>query len=149
MSQLIKSIEPSVIELFGLIITGIIGIVGIKVSQYFSSAKIALEKKIGAATYDNVYKFAENTFKGIDETFRILPKVENIISIKQEEFFKQMQAKFPDLTTEQIEHFRQAIAGEINKDKTEIEKAAAPDASTPTTQNTVTANQSGAGSNVQ
>lgn len=56
----------------------------------------------------------------VDETFRITSKVEEKLKSKEDEFDKLLLAKFPELTQDYLEYFRQAVAGMVNKDKVPV-----------------------------
>lgn len=63
---------------------------------------------------------AKEVWRIVDETFRITSKAEDKLKSKTAEFDKLLLAKFPELTQGDLDYFRQAVAGEINKDKAPV-----------------------------
>jgi hypothetical protein len=78
-----------------------------------------IEAKIGLANYTKLKNGAEDIWNIIEENCRL----GNLENSKIAEFEKLITAKFPLITIAEIEFVRQAIAGEINKDKPVIVKA--------------------------
>lgn len=58
----------------------------------------------------------------VDEKFRITDDLKELLKSKADEFDKILLNKFPYLTQSEIADIRQAIAGEINKGKDELNK---------------------------
>ncbi|EDT26108.1 hypothetical protein [Clostridium perfringens] len=53
----------------------------------------------------------------VDEQFRVTQNVEEKLSIKADEFNKRFLKEHPEVSKEDVEYFRQAVAGEVNKGK--------------------------------
>jgi predicted metal-dependent phosphoesterase TrpH len=56
----------------------------------------------------------------VEENFRITKTIEEKIASKADAFDKMLLAKFPELSQSDVAELRQAIAGEVNADKTEV-----------------------------
>ncbi|HAT4146752.1 TPA: hypothetical protein I9Z81_001765 [Clostridium perfringens] len=53
----------------------------------------------------------------VDEQFRVTQNVEEKLSSKADEFNKRFLKEHPEVSKEDVEYFRQAVAGEVNKGK--------------------------------
>ncbi|WP_035790247.1 hypothetical protein [Clostridium beijerinckii] len=65
----------------------------------------------------NYITAAKQIWNVVEENFRITKTIEEKIASKADEFDKMLLAKFPELTQNDISELRQAVAGEVNKDK--------------------------------
>lgn len=53
----------------------------------------------------------------VDEQFRVTQNVEEKLSSKADEFNKRFLKEHPEVSKEDVEYFRQAVAGEMNQGK--------------------------------
>ncbi|AXH51955.1 hypothetical protein QYB64_001043 [Clostridium perfringens] len=53
----------------------------------------------------------------VDEQFRVTQNVEEKLSSKADEFNKRFLKEHPEVSKEDVEYFRQAVAGEVNQGK--------------------------------
>mgnify|MGYP001565186153 CR=1 FL=1 len=56
----------------------------------------------------------------VDEQFRITQNVKEKLSSKADEFNRRFLEEHPELSKEDVEYFRQAVAGEINQGKQSV-----------------------------
>ena len=126
--------ESQVINIF---VQAVLAILGVLVSylttiavSYLTKKKEALIKQMGADHYNLTYNIAKSIFFAVEQQFKLMPK-----SGKQKaDMFNQMLlSKVPGLTQEEIEHFREAIVGEINL---QLSKSALLDPAASTKQDT-------------
>lgn len=102
-----------------------VGVVAIKVLgdaavKYISEKTTAVKAKAGADKWNHWMNLARQTFAAVDEEFRITPTLESTISAKQKLFDEALKQVIPEITDAQIEQLRQAVAGEVNKDRAAI-----------------------------
>ncbi|SUY30361.1 hypothetical protein [Clostridium perfringens] len=60
---------------------------------------------------------AKEIWEIVDEQFRVTQNVEEKLSSKADEFNKRFLKEHPEVSKEDVEYFRQAVAGEVNKGK--------------------------------
>jgi phage terminase Nu1 subunit (DNA packaging protein) len=81
-------------------------------------------EKAGAETFilknESYIKVAKQIWYMIDENFRISTIVEEKLKSKVDLFNEAILKKFPELSQEDVDNLRQAIAGEINQGKEEV-----------------------------
>ena len=75
--------------------------------------------KIGLTNYQKTKEVAWDIWNKIEEDGRL----GNLATSKADAFEAYIQEKFPQISDEDIVLFRQAISGEMNKDKSIIQKA--------------------------
>jgi len=78
--------------------------------------------KIGLTNYQKTKAIAWDIWNVVEEHFRISMLVGDMVEAKATLFTSLIKQKLPGITDDEIELFRQAIAGEFNKDKPVIEK---------------------------
>ncbi|WP_238915112.1 hypothetical protein [Clostridium sp. YIM B02555] len=71
---------------------------------------------------ESYIKVAKQIWYMIDENFRISTIVEEKLKSKVDLFNEAILKKFPELSQEDVDNLRQAIAGEINQGKEEVIK---------------------------
>jgi len=103
-------------------VVGILGYIGQAVVRVLPKVVTFIEVKIGVANYTKMQLVAKSVWNIVEENFR-LGDLENS---KIVEFQTLITAKFPAITSAQIENLRQDIAGEVNKDKPLVIKTVAP-----------------------
>lgn len=69
---------------------------------------------------ESYIKVAKQIWYMIDENFRISTIVEEKLKSKVDFFNEAILKKFPELSQEDVDNLRQAIAGEINQGKEEV-----------------------------
>lgn len=69
---------------------------------------------------ENYINAAKQIWYMVDENFRISTAIEEKLKSKIEEFNEIILKKFPELSQEDVNDLRQAIAGEINQGKEEL-----------------------------
>ncbi|AGF54570.1 phage terminase Nu1 subunit (DNA packaging protein) [Clostridium saccharoperbutylacetonicum] len=69
---------------------------------------------------ESYIKVAKQIWYMIDENFRISTIVEEKLKSKVDLFNEAILKKFPELSQEDVDNLRQAIAGEINQGKEEV-----------------------------
>ncbi|EPY2273962.1 hypothetical protein ACXAUS_002849 [Clostridium sporogenes] len=96
-------------------LTNILGVVIIYLStvavQYFKQKRQALIKQMKNEQYNMYYNIAKSVFYAIEQEYRSMPKSGKE---KAEKFNSMLMEKIPTLKQEDLDHFREAIVGEIN-----------------------------------
>ncbi|MBZ9615276.1 hypothetical protein [Clostridium estertheticum] len=94
--------------------------VGTALISLFDKKKIAVANKIGIDTYNGNIEKATNVWGEVDEEFRITPLLTKTIEAAQDLFAQKLLKVIPGLTTDDIEHLRQSVAGVVNKGKADL-----------------------------
>lgn len=113
--QIINQIVPVLVAAIFAVLTAVIKAVGDAAVKLIEKKKEAVEAKIGADTYNQRVAVAKQVWGIVDEYFRITPTVTKTIEAAQAKFTEEIKKLIPDITDEEIEHLRQAVAGEVNK----------------------------------
>lgn len=119
-SSLINQLGPVAIAgVVGFIIKEI-GPVGNAAIDLFNKKKEAVTNQIGIDKYNANLEIAKNVWNQVDEEFRITSTLTKTIESAQAMFAEKILKVIPGLTLDEIEHLRQAVAGELNKGKDAI-----------------------------
>ena len=105
------------------ILTGFLGYIGKEVVKLAPKLIDFVVAKIGLTNYTKGKLIALDVWSVVEEEFRLNKIIGDTIQAKQIMFKTLIKQKIPSITDVQIENFRQAIAGEFNKDKPLIIKA--------------------------
>ena len=81
------------------------------VANYISKKKEVLIGQIGANNYNSTYNIAKGVFYAVEQEFKFIPAAADL---KRQLFDKLLLSKVSGLTQDEINHFREAICGEIN-----------------------------------
>lgn len=105
-------------QVMSIFVQAILSILGVLVSYlttiavaYLNKKKEALIKQMGVNEYNANYNIAKSIYFAVEQQFKSNPQAGDQ---KAEEFNKLILSKIPGLTQEEIDHFREAIVGEIN-----------------------------------
>lgn len=79
--------------------------------SYLSKKKEALINQMGADQYNITYNIAKSIFFAVEQQFKLIP---NSGQQKADMFNKLLLNKVPGLTQDEIDHFREAVVGEVN-----------------------------------
>ena len=101
-----------------IIAQGVLSILG-AVASYFIAVGVTYIKKkkeslisqIGVDQYNKDYKFAQDIYYGVEQQFKFIPAAGEQ---KRKEFDKLLVEKIPEITQEELNHFRETICGKIN-----------------------------------
>jgi nucleoside recognition membrane protein YjiH len=115
--QLLNQIVPLLITFIIGALTAIIKVAADVFKTYLEEKKKEVITKIGQTQYEANLTMAKNIWLIVEEHFRINKIVQNVTSKKIEMFDKLLLEKIPYLRQEDIDHFRQAVAGEVNQYK--------------------------------
>jgi len=99
------------------ILTGFLGYIGKEVVKLAPKLIDFVVAKIGLTNYTKSKLVALDIWNIVEEEFRLNELIGDTIQAKQIMFKTLIKQKIPSITDAQIENFRQAIAGEFNKDK--------------------------------
>lgn len=91
--------------------------VGTAAISFIRKKEEAVATKIGVDKYNSNLAIAKNIWNMIDEEFRITPTLTKTIEAAQAMFAEKILKVIPGLTADEIEHLRQAVAGEVNQGK--------------------------------
>lgn len=102
----------------GIMVQAVLSILGVTVTYlttvavtYLKKKREALIKEIGAAQYNTTYSIAKSIYFAVEQQFKFIPAAG---TNKKELFDKMLLEKVPSLKQEDLNHFREAIVGEIN-----------------------------------
>lgn len=94
--------------------------VGNAIIDLISRNKTQIEQKIVASGHESQLQTAKEVWNIVDEKFRITENATQLLGAKADVFDKLLLAKIPGLTQDDLNHLRQAIAGEINQGKASL-----------------------------
>ena len=94
----------SILSLAGTALVGV-------VANYISKKKEVLIGQIGADNYNSTFNIAKGVFYAVEQEFKFIPAAADL---KRQLFDKLLLSKVSGLTQDEINHFREAICGEIN-----------------------------------
>ena len=81
--------------------------------------RIAVITYIERNTNSEILECARQIWNIVEEDFRLNEKAKNELESKADMFDSLLVKKFPYLTKEDLQYWRQSVAGEVNKDKEE------------------------------
>ena len=90
--------------------------------NYLESHRALIEHTLQTNKHQQEIQTAKEVWHMVDEKFRITDDLKELLKSKADEFDKILLNKFQYLTQSEITDIRQAIAGEINKGKDELNK---------------------------
>lgn len=106
-NSIMSILMQAVLSIFGVVMTYLITVA----VSYISEKREALIKQVGAQQYNAVYNIAKNIYFAVEQQFKLVPgDADN----KRKLFDELLLKKVPELTQEELDHFREAIVGEIN-----------------------------------
>jgi len=105
------------------ILTGFLGYIGKEVVKLAPKLIDFVVAKIGLTNYTKSRLVALDVWNIVEEDFRLNELIGDTVQAKQIMFKTLIKQKIPGITDANIELFRQAIAGEFNKDKPLVIKA--------------------------
>lgn len=118
--QIINGTVPILVTALVAVLTVIIKGLGDAAVGFINEKITAVKVKAGADQWNHWMDLARSAWNMVDENFRITPTLEKTFAAKQAEFAAQIKKLIPEITDDQIEQLRQAVAGEINKGKAAI-----------------------------
>lgn len=118
--QIISTIIPVLVTAIAGVLVAAIKAVGDAGVQLINEKIVAVKTSAGAEQWNHWMQLAQTVWNAVDEEFRITPTLEKTIANKQALFTEKIQQVIPEITDDEIEQLRQAIAGEVNKGKAAI-----------------------------
>lgn len=118
--QIISTIVPVLVTAIAGVLVAAIKAVGDAGVQLINEKITAVKASTGAEQWNHWMELAKTVWNAVDEEFRITPTLEKTIVNKQALFAEKIQQAIPEITNDEIEQLRQAVAGEINKGKAAI-----------------------------
>lgn len=113
----INQVIPIIVAAIMALFLKEIGPVGDAVVSLLKKKEEDVVNKIGIDTYNSDIAKAKNIWNLVDEEFRITPTLTKTIEAAQSLFAEKILKVIPGISADDIEHLRQAVAGEINKGK--------------------------------
>jgi chromosome segregation ATPase len=105
-------------------ITGFLIIMIKGIAPHFVSLAVAilaiLKQKLKQSGHEEELQTAKEIWGIVEEKYRVTENAKIILGKKADYFDKLLLAKLPGLKQEDLNHLRQAIAGEFNKDKAPV-----------------------------
>lgn len=129
-AQIASGLEPAFVSAALAIMTAIIGVIGGAIVQLLAQKKAAIIQKIGVDRYNAELAEAKAVWGIVDEFFRINPALSKTVETAAAKFNEILHTRLPYLTSNELDHLRQAVAGEVNKGKGVLITPAAADSGT-------------------
>jgi len=117
---LINQIAPILATAIVAILVATIKTIGGPAIELLKKMKEEVEQRIIVSGHETDLNTAKEVWNTIEEKFRITENAKQILGSKSDEFNKLLLSKIPGLTQTNLEDLRQAIAGEVNKDKAPV-----------------------------
>lgn len=105
------------------VLTGVLGYLGKEVVKLTPKVIDFIVAKIGLTIYTKSKLVAMDVWNAVEEHFRLSNIIGDTVQAKQILFETLFKQRIPGITDANIKLFRQALAGEVNKDKPLIIKA--------------------------
>lgn len=137
-AQIASGLEPALVSAAIAVLTAIIGVVGGAIIQLLAQKKAAIIQKIGVDRYNQELAEAKAVWGIVDEFFRTNPTLTKTMATAAAKFNEILGARLPYLTSDELDHLRQAVAGEVNKGKGVLITPAAADSGTNAADGAVT-----------
>ncbi len=106
----VNNITNAVTPALVTVITGVLTWIGAKAGKL-------IKAKISTENYTKLKNVGQNAWFIGEEFFRLHPELKTSAESKAIMFATEVRKKIPYVTDEELETLRQALAGEINKDK--------------------------------
>ena len=107
LNQILNIGVQATVSILSLAATALVGVV----VAYISKKKEVLIGQIGANNYNSTYNIAKGVFYAVEQEFKFIPAAADL---KRQLFDKLLLSKVSGLTQDEINHFREAICGEVN-----------------------------------
>ncbi|MBC2399509.1 hypothetical protein HGG79_17280 [Clostridium tetanomorphum] len=106
-SEVMRIVVQAILSILGVVVTYAITIL----VSYLAKKKEAIIKQIGAEEYNIIYNISKSIFYAVEQQYKNIPGA----GIEKKVIFDQLlKEKVPELKQEDLDHFREAIVGEIN-----------------------------------
>lgn len=117
-NQVISILYPALLT----ILTGVAAYLGKEIVKIVPKIIEFVVAKIGLTNYQKTKAIAWDIWNIVEEQFRLNSIIGDTVQAKVTMFETLIKQKIPGITDAEIEAFRQAIAGEFNKDKPAVIK---------------------------
>lgn len=97
----------AILSILGVVATYLITVA----VSYFKKKREALIKQMGTDQYDATYSIAKSIYFAVEQIFKFVPAA---AEQKRKMFDSELIKRVPVLTQEELDHFREAIVGEVN-----------------------------------
>lgn len=97
----------AVLSILGIVCTYLITML----VSYLTKKKEALIKQIGSDQYNIIYNTAKGIFYAVEQQYKFIPAAGDD---KKKVFNEMLLQRIPGLKQEDLDHFREAVVGEIN-----------------------------------
>jgi hypothetical protein len=128
LNQILNVVEPIIVSAAVACLTALVGLIGNAAVKFISTKKVALEHQIGVDKYNADLQKAREVWGIGDEFFRTHPEMTKTIETAAAKFQDELLKVIPALTTDEIDHLRQAVAGEVNKGRAAVTAPATQEA---------------------
>jgi hypothetical protein len=110
--------------ILNFVLVGVLGYIGKQIAKVVPVVIEFIISKVGLTNYQKCKSVAWDIFNEVEEHFRLSDVVGDKVQAKILMFETLIKQKIPGITDEEIQSFRQSIAGEINKNKQVVQQAA-------------------------
>lgn len=123
MNEILNQLSPVLMNTLITILVAFIAYLGKVVVNMSPKLIDFIVAKVGLTNYQKSKLVAADIWNVIEEHFRVNEIIGDTVQAKVIMFETLIKQKIPGITNREIELVRQAIAGEINKDKSAVIKA--------------------------
>lgn len=120
MNELLNQITPALDTALITVLVAFIGYLGKEIVKLVPTIIDFVVAKMGLTNYQKTKLIALDIWNVVEEHFRINEVIGDTVQSKITMFESLIKQKIPGISDADIETVRQAIAGEVNKDKVEI-----------------------------
>lgn len=106
-NEIMKILTQAIFSILGVLVTYLTTLI----VSYIKSKQQELINKIGIEQYNTNYNIAKSIYFAVEQHFRFIPQAGKE---KRELFDKMLLEKIPTLKQADLDHFREAVVGEIN-----------------------------------
>lgn len=107
LNGVLNIVVQAILSILGVVATYLITVA----VSYFKKKREALIKQMGIDKYNANYNIAKSVYFSVEQIFKFIPAA---AEQKRKMFNSELIKKVPTLTQEELDHFREAVVGEIN-----------------------------------
>lgn len=107
LNGVLSIIVQAILTILGAVSTYLITVV----ISYFKKKRDSQILQNGVDQYNNTYNIAKGVYYAVEQVFKFIPAA---AELKRKAFDSQLIKKVPTLTQEELDHFREAVVGEVN-----------------------------------
>lgn len=107
LNGVLNIVVQAILSILGVIAAYLIAVA----TSYFKKKREALINQMGIDQYNATYNIAKSIYFSTEQLFKFIPAA---AEQKRKIFNSELIKKVPTLTQEELDHFREAVIGEVN-----------------------------------